>query len=750
MQEKGGNLLKNTTYSLAMHKVLVPATVPQDTVSQESLQVLASFIQIAGQNGFLITGELAQALSALNIKQLREVTGDVVAALSNLNLGKQFACMYPGFPKTVMNADRLTLYFGAMLHYLSDGKIRLNIDRELTIHPELVKVKHPTTLHIMKQHEVTQVLRALLQAQTMWTPDQTEWIRYNLSANAVKSAFRAGVTIPHRANAAVVCGQFLSQSFVSSLVTTQTDVLRIAAALFRSDPLLETPGNFPHVSRMYRRRLLERMDAVSQHGCADMRRHERYWKALSSVLHPGEYQTQYPHAFAAFRALWTGTLDPSFASKVERAYQLGKPSSESAEEEEKTKKEKENVGEKASNKAREAVISLLEQRPGEFSRGLFRLLQTFPSLPEQLATLHSYLSLLPQLDTMKLIGMWELVQNNNTAENRVFLPKGGSRAPFVREEPPVKLPPLIQSLLLSHVQSELILRFSQKTPLGKVYIAPEVDKLRIPKGQTATSGALRDMARGSRLSLAPNCHVLRAFVFWKNPTAEERVDVDLSAILYTDDLTAVGCISYFNLKLPFACHSGDIVDAPCGAAEYIDIDLSFLEQKSAIADKTQIINSAGNPIASIRYIAFTAAVFTCQWFSQLSVCSAGWMERADLDSGEIWEPTTVAQQFNLQAATRQETMFLLDIQTREIIWLDRPGSSEFEGLPNNVITRAAAQKAALMTELTGVHMSLGDLLRLHAKARGELVDSPEEADYTIMSGGSIDPYGFSRVIGDWL
>ena len=52
-----------------------------------------------------------------------------------------------------------------------------------------------------------------------------------------------------------------------------------------------------------------------------------------------------------------------------------------------------------------------------------------------------------------------------------------------------------------------------------------------------------------------------------------RTDIDLSAGFFRADFTHAGVLSYYNLR-DYGCHhSGDIVDAPKGAAEFIDLDV---------------------------------------------------------------------------------------------------------------------------------------------------------------------------------
>lgn len=694
------NELKNTVYNIQIGKVEVPTASSSHIVSMEQLQVIATFMQILCDNGYTIDNKVLSALSRLDNKALKSVTADIIASLKGLSLGKTFKCMYKGFPESVMEASDVELWFGAMIHYLSNGTLSLVLDGDDKVRPAL-ETKHCHKLGLINPAEKNTLLHNLVYSQIVWTPDQKEWVLANLSAGALSRMLDKESRIPNHTNASVLAGKFFYKNVAKQLLLTQTDVLRLASYLYLDDPMLEKKDMFLGVPRAARKRLMELLDAVT-HGSEDMRRYEGHWKRLSSAIHPAEY-SQYEHALQAFKQLWGGTLDKGYHSRLEQAI--------------------------LSNSI-DDTLSLLSVRPGEFARSLSRILHIWPDFSQRI--IYSFFEIISGVDVSKLISILEYIMNEKLPY-RVFAPRGG-RAPYCISDVAAPLPESVSKTLSVGITAELMKRFGKLSPLGRVYIDPALKGLCIPRGQTTTSGSLKSIARGSRMKIKNDTNVIRGFVFWKN--AEEhwgqiRTDIDLSAVMYDENWSMVDHIAYTNLRCDYACHSGDIVDAPDGAAEYIDIDLSKISK-------------------SVRYILFTANVFAGPAFANIEPCSAGWMERENLNSGEIWEPTMVENQYSINANTKAVSMYAIDVATREIIWIDRQSSSAYSGVVNSVITRQVAQMTAIRAEIEKEHFSLFNLFLLHAQARGELVDEVKDADFKIMQGGDVDPYDLVAITSEWL
>lgn len=98
------------------------------------------------------------------------------------------------------------------------------------------------------------------------------------------------------------------------------------------------------------------------------------------------------------------------------------------------------------------------------------------------------------------------------------------------------------------------------------------------------------------------------------------------------------------------------------------------------------------------------------------------MKRTDKDMGKLFEPAAVVNKFILDADARQASMYVIDINNREILWLNEKAqenvaSRGLDGILNKV-GRAAGSKT----------MSLSRLIEANVIANGEFVKTPKEAD----------------------
>ena len=98
------------------------------------------------------------------------------------------------------------------------------------------------------------------------------------------------------------------------------------------------------------------------------------------------------------------------------------------------------------------------------------------------------------------------------------------------------------------------------------------------------------------------------------------------------------------------------------------------------------------------------------------------MKRTDKDMGKLFEPAAVVNKFILDADARQASMYVIDINNREILWLNEKAqenvaSRGLDGILNQV-GRAASSKT----------MSLSRLVEANVIANGEFVKNPKDAD----------------------
>ena len=414
-----------------------------------------------------------------------------------------------------------------------------------------------------------------------------------------------------------VAGDARVDEFLDRNVETATDALRLAVALSGGDVSLTTATTrFAPMKRGVRRLLLRLLDRAPN-AVEDVMRHAERWKRLAEVLHPGDYADKYPRALAAITAARRDDAPASFGSRVETLL---------------------------AQRHIATLTPLLQQRPGEFAR---RLDVTLRRSTDPDAVLDAFETVAAQASTPILLQV--LAQTRapplpcEPSRPRAHWPRSTaspiaasrSRPKCWRARP--DLPRRARQALRVTAAAGPQLR----RPALRDYI--------VPLAQRAASKSLRTLVRGSRLPL-PDTRFIRLFLWWKNGRA--RTDIDLSAAFFDANFVFMQTVAYYNLKGFGGYHSGDIVDAPQGASEFIDLDIDALVEKG------------------IRYVVTSINSYTRQPYCDLPECFAGWMARADLASGEVYEPRTVVDRIDIASDTQICLPFVMDLQERRVTWAD--------------------------------------------------------------------------------
>jgi hypothetical protein len=185
-----------------------------------------------------------------------------------------------------------------------------------------------------------------------------------------------------------------------------------------------------------------------------------------------------------------------------------------------------------------------------------------------------------------------------------------------------------------------------------------------------------------------------------------------------------------------AYHSGDIVSAPRGASEFIDIDIPSALKHNA------------------RYIIANVNIFTGQKYKDIPECFAGCMFREKPQSGEIYDPKTVEYKFDLASESGVAVPLIFDMVENQIIWCDMniAVSSDNGGWRANNVENNAKGIVAIGKALTELSKpNLYDLFKLHAKARGKLVKERKEADIVFgLNKGDVTAYDIDKIVSEYL
>jgi len=691
--------MNNGIYLRRQRKIVVPR-------ARDGAPAATEYLVTAVRNleplGFVFSEPLLVACRPLSVSEIERLYRDLVSHLEKATGAHQkHRPMYPNFPSQVMRMREAELYLNALIHYWTAG--RYLPESELEERPPLRGKARPVVLEPGTREEFELIFTRLVGGNTSLSVQDREDVGWFVRSYRNEIARLLPEQIPQKETVAVVGALLirhtdLGADFNGRHVRTATDVLRLAVALSDGDVSLAEATRFRNFSRPERRLLLGLLER-HENAVEDMLRWKERWVRLGEKLHPGEYSGTHPNAARGFDVLRNALPFVTFNGGIERALEQ--------------------------RDVRKAVRRL-STRPGLLARRLDHLLRLSPADHESVVA--EFAAVASDISTPVLLQAAQHFRHRHASSRlRIFFPKGEvAKAHAAANELPA-LPEALCSEVVSACDAALLERFSSLPSLGRVYLDEALKDFHVPFAVRASSRSFRTVGRGSRLPL-PECEVLRFFLWWKN--GRYRTDLDLSATLLDSDFKFVDDVAYYNLKGYGGAHSGDIVDAPQGASEFIDLNLRrVLEQR-------------------VRYVVMTVNSYTTQPYCDLPECFAGWMARADAGSGEIFEPATVQDRLDLTANTRIAVPLVIDVQARQVIWCDM-------ALRNHPCWHNSARANLGGISLTVQAMvelnkpNLYDLLLLHARARGELVRTPELAD-TVFSIANETPFHPEVIASEYL
>ena len=676
--------------------------VPMGTGGATHAQVASAVREVAAFRCVLSEPLIEQIgrLSAIELKcWLREIVG-VLRRETGAHV--HYSPLYPDFPEQVLAASEAQLYLNAVMHYLTLRRLPPSEhSRPAMLEGNFIsRVIEPGSVS-----EFESLLEQLVSSRSSLSEEETAdviwFIRrykddvFRLLPDAVP--FREIRAQVGSALILHVPGDARVNAFLEHNVETATDVLRLAVALNGGDVSLATASTrFTAMKRSMRRLLLRLLEPIPN-AVEDVMRHAERWKRLSEVLHPGDYADKYPKALAAITAARRNEAPASFGSRVETLF---------------------------AQRHIATLTPLLQSRPGEFAR---RLDATLRRSTEPESVLDAFEAVAAQVSSPVLLQLLAQVSAPRPLPLRAFTPKGSLAKVYGIKDRREPLTPDVLARAAQICEDALVTRFALLPPLGRCFIDPTLREYRVPLAQRASSKSLRTLVRGSRLPM-PDTRFIRLFLWWKNGGG--RTDIDLSAAFFDANFVFREAVAYYNLKGYGGYHSGDIVDAPKGASEFIDLDLDVLVEKG------------------IRYVVTSINSFTEQPYCDLPECFAGWMARADTASGELFEPKSVFDRIDIASDTVICLPFVMDLQERRMIWADLglTSSPRWNNVENNLGGVSLMLRALIHTP----RPDLETLFDLHVRARGQRVASPQQAQTVFATDQGITPFDTDLIRSQFL
>lgn len=686
--------------------------------------------------GYMLAPEVLRAVSSLSLEQAELWANNLTRTLRDVaGVRNNQHGFYRDFPEEVVKASDETLVVNAMLHYFGDlVGLRITPPQNRVIEaskPMSESEAKYSVLGLATESDLVDYAVRIMSSPSSISMDDVQDFKALSSGaeNEVLSAIvRTHASEPlNRENKThlLVCVRGLEDSVDVSvadvfpaLVDTATDVLRYAIGRSGGDVSLAQNHavrlrTFP---RAERRMMLSSLNRVLGMGDAeDLTRHESAFKRLARALHPGDYRDQFPYAAEHFRNLAEGRTSQSFSAIYDAWVKVLDEDPDAFSE----------------------LLDFLVERPGEFARRLNHVLSLATSGEQRKAVTEAFAVVSPRVPSTVLWQARTGLEGRNEDEKRVVLPKGAVSKTRVIDMPAKAYGNKALGRALDAVTTGLLAQYGELSPLGKVYVDPELDRFTIPSGLRSASKASNAIGRGTRIPFA-DAPIQRFFIWWKDMEGADawgnRVDVDLSTTFLDHDFRYRGHVSYTNLRTggsnPSVVHSGDFTSAPNGAAEYIDVDVEKLLSEG------------------VSYVAMNIYSFTHQKFSQFE-CFGGVMGRKDQHRGDTFDPRTTERIFEVSADSTHAVPMILDLVNREMVWGDVVGNIQ-DGRLVNVESSLSSGEMIAYGIANKRHATYAELLTLHGIARGELVDSPEEADTVFAVEGGIPSVTLDTVLSEYL
>jgi hypothetical protein len=662
--------------------------------SEENNTVLAmSAVAELMQFGFLPSAEAREMLERASKTEIINFHDQVISYLkSAAGAESNYRPFWKGFPQEVMEKTEVELWLHQIIHYLSNGNYEPN---EWTRNrPQAFEQPKYTIYKTGSEDSLQNIFTDLVSTNQSLTPQDladVKWIAENSAVTMPK-------VVPFKET---LCA--LASLGLDVPVKSVTDVLRIAVGMSGGDVSLPkvpralvrinawSPDlgsnperekfKFRKFKRAERRRILELFEKTNCDPTEAVLKDQRFVR-LGEILHPGEYQRQFPKAFQMFDRLRNQKVT-SWYGKVEQAFKISVADG----------------------------LNVLAERPGEFMRRLDWLVRTF----DETEVLKAFRDVADRVSNKVLFEAYaHFERRTHKSTNRTVMIKGARKRTRLPDLP--ALNPETVSEIKNIIKTVLLAKFSMLPSLGMVWIDEELKNIPLPANMRSLSAALRPTIRGQRTKIGnQNAKVVRAYVHWFDAGGNE--DIDLTATFVgLGRCERIGWNGTHNSAL--GCYSGDVRHRQGACAEYIDVNVEEAFE------------------AGHKYVVLDARNYNGRGLDSVKQCAFGYMERQFPKANEIFVPSTLANAVLLQSPSATTIVAILDLESLEYIFLDIDQS----GIPV-ASANVEAILFAIKLYCEPPTFSVYDLLAMHAAARGAITADRESAETRFEYAPFAESYG---------
>ena len=716
--------MNNSINSIALRHlngIYITKNVTNNVNKTLSIEELATLIKKFEGYGYIFSKELAIAISKEERNTIIDKLKSVIKVIEDFKSDKNYTVFYKNFPDEVINMNEIDLYINQILHYWI-GYLPSNNENIIKEDVEPSKLVKARELNLIDDEMIEKLFVDLLSSNVTLSEQYLDDVCVLTNNKSIKELEKYTECIQMKETLTTVSSYILKKEGVLiGNFKTATDILRLIAKI-SADELNNKHIHFAYFSRTELSQLMTKLENL-QNPMPDIKRYSKPWHTFFKLYAKKINFNKYPKVRKAVDMLFGDISYMTERGKINE--QINRLPAMSEEE--------------LDNFVKEYTVFY-----GDYIRGILSLLNK--------ANENQYEKLLlglencvDKVNTRILFQLYDRIINLK-AKDKTVPRLVNSKGKWRRLKESISLSNELLNRVLQIVEDGIKTQLKEKENLGKVFIDEDYKNIMLTTSEKDSNVSLRPMTKGSRIKFNPDAEVLRFFVAWKNldektlkelNTIYDRVDVDLSALTFNENLEFNDVVAYYNQKKSGFAFSGDITNAPEGALEYIDVfDLERLKKK-------------GN-----RYILMQIRSYNGYTFEEINSVYAGVMELTSIEAKEKKNmySTAITEGFQIVSSERTTNTILVDLKKYEYIWLDMNMDSykldifqnalNYEEIPYlNDMLRYFSRKQ---------YVTMYDLLKLNADVRGVLTKDKKEADVIFEKVDNKNNLALADILSNYL
>ena len=600
---------KITKDLILIENFLISIPNEDNKTSKESVATIASNL---AYYGFTLSKEAYKALMKVgdsklkawwkNIEEnLKEVTGE------NRKMGD--FVVYKNFPEEVLNMSDAEYWFNQICMYIGFPNEFFTED-EKKRKPMIDKLK-AKVLHLANEDSLFNILNSLCSLPTKWNNDQLRTVTYLVTKENMYADYSK---IPFKENMVNLVTIVIDEE-VPVRIKSATDVLRLGVGLSGGDVSLKTNTKFKSFSKKQRKFLLNLLEN-STNLEEDLARNSGKFKKFLRMLHPGDFKNKFPRVVKANGFLYHDELT-TFNSKVE------------------TLLTKKNV----------KVLELLQTRPGEFSRRLFKTISLFGKPAAK-----AYSEVLDKLTVYQLLKMERLIMSVNERFYRTIAPKGNWTKLQILENK-TNISDELRMFLSDKISETLKEKLSGKLN-GPVKLDPATNMIKLQDN----SAELAQYGRGTSFPIPENIKFIRSASYWSDKSGGNSW-FDNGWNFFDENWKALGscCWDVNTFGYKSAVFSGDPTnskDIEGRVCQMIDLYLDKLAERG------------------VRYAVWNILCYSRRSFNVAKEVYAALQWGEDAQKGKLFEPKRAQLNFLLKGDNLTKYIAYIDVKERKLVYID--------------------------------------------------------------------------------